>query len=268
MAEFWERNRQFLTQVLGGAGVFLVLSYIVLGIGAESARDRKERKRLIERGTLLQRQFSDHGGLPEGSVKRLEKALAERRDDICIAVPGNLADQRNLATHFLKQKEYECARLDQIAEEQHVNVKMNLSDIDFHQRDTDDAEKYEEHWGELACLTRFLEAVLKAQFSEVLSVVIEGVETEIVRDEPAWSIVRYGVSVEVVGRFEHVVTLYAALTRPKTFLFLKTAELRPRKGGIDGELEGTLTAWGIRLLKTKERKQARRSRTTPRRYKR
>ena len=265
MNEFWERNRHFLTQVLGAAGVFLVLSYVALRFGAESDRDRRDRERLIERGTLLQRQSSDRAGLPEGSVAKLDRALGELTDAVCITIPGDLAEQRNLATHFLKRKAYECARLDQIAEEKRVNVKVNLTDVDFHQRDTDDLENSEEHWGVLASLSRLMEAVFRSGFSEVLSVVIEGTRTEPVTGDPTWSIVRYGVTVELVGHSGDFMKFYAALSRPKAFLRLETETLRPRQGGTEGELQGSVTGWGVRLVKTKERAKPE---PTVRRYKR
>jgi hypothetical protein len=251
MAEFLERNRQFLTQVLCGAGAFLVLSYFVLSFGAESERERRTRLRLLERKKTLQRTFSDRSGLPEGSVRELEKALAARAADVCVSVPADLAAQRSLATHFLKQKESACADLSQRADQEAVDIKVALSGVDFHQRDTDGPEKYEEHWAALACFRRVMAAVIASGFDAVLSITVEGVRTEPVPGQPEWSVAHHGVTVELVGRFEDFVRLHAAVNEPGKFVVLETTSLKRRVASTDNELMGTVTAWAVRLIETK-----------------
>lgn len=251
--EFWERNKPFLVHVLGGAGVFLVLSYFVLGLGSESAKERKLRKALTDRGAALQRQFGDRGGKPAGSIADSERELGAKIVEMCVRVPPDLAASQRLPTRFLAEKERECAELNRLASQAAVDVKVGLSSVDFHDDGTQDAEKYEEHWAALACFRRLLEAVIRSEFDEVAGVVVEGTETTPVPGDPAWSIARHGVTVEVNGPFQSFVKLYAELHQAGRFLQVDTVSLRPRPGDAEGVLQGTLTGWALRLVKTKER---------------
>ena len=74
MNDFWEQNKDFITKILSGAAVFLILSWIVLGLGAESDKERRERKGLMNRRSeLLQQHLQEHGELPSGEDDDLDE---------------------------------------------------------------------------------------------------------------------------------------------------------------------------------------------------
>lgn len=252
MGEFWDRNRNFLTQILGGAGAFLVLAVFAVRLGGESDRDRKLRQQLIARGTELQRRAGDRGGFSEGGIRELEKALAARIADVCVSLPSELPAER-LPTQFLKEKEQACATISQLADRHSVGIKVSLSAVDFHERDSDGVDKYEEHWSALAAFKRLLEAAIEAGVSEVLSIVVEGGRIEPLAEEPEWAIGRYGVTAEIVGPFKSFVSLYGNVNRPGKLLVLETTSLRRRIAGSDDLVQGTVSGWGIRLVRTPAR---------------
>ena len=251
--EVWEQNRPFLVRVLGGAAVFLIIAYFVLSLGSESAADRRRRTALTARATALHRQFGDRGGFPSGSLGQIEKALEARIAEVCARVPPDLAKSPRLPTRFLQEKERECTDLNRLASQAAVDIKVALSSVDFHDDGTADVDRYEAHWATLACFKRLIEAVIRAGFAQIVTVVVEGMETEEVTGEPAWSIARYGVKVEVTGRFQDFLNLYAELHQAGRFLVVEMNGIRQLPGTTDGMLQGTVTGWAVRLVKTKER---------------
>jgi hypothetical protein len=252
-SEYWERHRQFFNHVLAGAGIFLVLAFVTMSFGSEGDRDRKRRRSLLDQVRTLQARVGGRGGLPAGSLEEVEEALRDRAREVGIEVPQDLAKERSLPTRFLAEKDAACAELSRRAAGAGVDIKVNLTAVDFHQRDTDDAVQYAEHWGTLACFKRILEAAIGAGFPEILAVACESPARAPVPGEARWALARYGVRVDLVGTFEDFVRLYAAVNGPGKFVHLELESLRRR--GVDGEglLQGQITAWAVRLVEETER---------------
>ena len=87
MLELWEKHREFLTQVLSGAGIFLVLAYVVMRFGSEGSKERDELKRLTKRIADYQRGAAGKDAPGQGGVENLRRSLDTRAVELCVGVP-------------------------------------------------------------------------------------------------------------------------------------------------------------------------------------
>jgi len=250
LSDFWERNRSFLTPILAGAAVFLVLAYIALSFGSESEAQRRRRRALMARVSALQRRVVDSGGLSQETVAEAEKELADRIAKLCVPVPTDLERQgAEMPTRFIAAKEELCARLTRLASQEGVQLQQNLSSVDFHQRETDDALRYAAHWATLRCFERLLEAAIRARFSQVLSVVCEPEAVVPIPGDRKWGLARAGITVQLSGSYDSVLKLFKEVLQPGRFVDLELVSLRtaPQRAESGGLL-AKVTGWGMRLV--------------------
>ncbi len=252
MIELWEKHREFLTQVLSGAGIFLVLAYVVMRFGAEGPRERDEIKKLTARIAEYQRGAGGKDLPARGGTDGLQKSLAMRVAELCVGVPEKPAGETSLRTSFLKAKARVCEVLDRRATEEAVDVKTNLASVDFHESATDGAEEYEERWASLESFRRLADALIVSGFSEVKAVICEppvGVE---IPGEPGWTLMRYGIRADVSGAYGDFVALFDEVNQPQKFVAVTVNALRPKPGETGGELLGTVTGHGLRLVRSRD----------------
>ncbi len=254
MGELWERNKQFITRVAAGAAVFLILAYIVLGIGSESDAERKRRVNLKTKYANLQKQKNSQGGLIEGSTDELFQQLTKRVDELCVGVPRDLEKETRLSIRFVADRQKFCRDLQSMASEAAVIMKPNLQAVDFHERETDGVPEYTEHWAALESFKRLLQAVIRSGFFEIQSVVCDPVERTVIQDDPDWSLARYGVSVEVCGTIDSFLKLYTLVHEPRRFVSVCVGKIRRESDEAPERLEGVITAWGLRIEKTEDKR--------------
>ena len=139
-----------------------------------------------------------------------------------------------------------------MAAEAAVVVKQELKTVDFHERETDGVDEYTEHWASLESFKRVLEAAIKSGFFDINSVVCDPVQRTVLKDDPGWSLARYGVSVEVCGTMDSFLKLYTQVHKPRKFVSLCIDRIRRDADAPPERLEGVVTAWGLRIEKTRE----------------
>lgn len=251
MDDFWERNKDFITRILAGAAVFLVLYWIVSSFGAESDAERRDRKDLMSRRTERLQQHRDRGGLSSSSTEELMKALKQRGNDVCVGVPADLDKEPRLPVRFVADKQRVARELVQLASDAAVSVTANLQSVDFHERNADDLERYREHWSALESFKRILEGMIKSGFYEIQAVTCDPVQRIVLKDDPEWSLARYGICVEAVGRYDSFAALAGQVNKPGKFVMVYIDKLKQKTGDKPDVLEGVVTGWGLRLEKTK-----------------
>lgn len=254
--ELWEKHREFLTQILSGAGVFLVLAYIVMSFGAEGQKERDELKRLTARIAEYQRGTAGRDAPARGGIEGLQKSLSLRVAELCVGVPETLAGDTSLFTSFLGAKARVCETLDRRATEEAVDVKTSLASVDFHERATDGAAEYEERWASLESFRRLLDALIASGFSEIKTVVCEPPVAAEIPGEPGWALMRYGIRADVSGSYGDFVALFAEVNQAQKFVAVTVNALRPRPGETSGELMGTVTGHGLRLVRSRDAEDA------------
>ncbi|HAK94014.1 MAG TPA: hypothetical protein DCM87_03140 [Planctomycetes bacterium] len=251
MLELWEKHREFLTQVLSGAGIFLVLAYIVMRFGAEGQKERDELKRLTKRIADYQRGVAGKDAPARGGTEGLRKSLAMRAAELCAGVPETPAGETSLPTSFLRAKDRVCDGLNRRATEEAVDVKIDLKGVDFHERATDGAEEYGERWASLESFRRLVDALIASGFSEIKAVVCEPPVAAAIPGEPEWTLMRYGIRADVSGAYGDFVALFDEVNQAQKFVAVTVNALRPKPGETGGELMGTVTGHGLRLVKSR-----------------
>ncbi|HNR99603.1 MAG TPA: hypothetical protein PKX48_08355 [Planctomycetota bacterium] len=251
MLELWEKHREFLTQVLSGAGIFLVLAYVVMRFGSEGSKERDELKRLTKRIADYQRGAAGKDAPGQGGVENLRRSLDTRAVELCVGVPEAPAGDTSLLTSFLKAKARVCEGLDRRATEEAVDVKTNLASVDFHERATDGAEDFAERWASLESFRRLMEALIAARFAEIKAVVCEPPVAAEIPGEPQWKLMHYGIRADVSGGYGDFVALFDEVNQAQKFVAVTVNALRSKPGGTGGELTGTVTGHGLRLVKSR-----------------
>ncbi len=249
MVELWEKNREFLTQVLSGAGVFLVLAYIVMRFGVEGAKERQEMKDLTARIAELQRGAGGKEAFARGGVEALQKSLTARAGELCVSIPEKLADETSLLRRFVAAKEQVGTVLDRRATEEAIEVGVKLKSVDFHENANEGAAEYEDRWASLESFRRLVDALISAGVGEIKSVRCEPPVRKEIPGEPGWALAQYPITVDVTGRYADFVALFDEVNQPQKFLQVTLTTLRPKPGETGSELMGTVTGRGIRLVR-------------------
>ena len=255
LSAMWEKHKKFLTVVVSGSAVFLLLVFFADSYRGEAARVESRNR---QKATQLENQMNELDFSYYNTIKRAdsgEERLTNLLDKVVISKAPGVSDPKGNAADpdidFRKRKEAIWNSSGERAKR--INLSFPASgDVDFDLSGDLTEQEWRDRYLQLTVLDWVFEAAVDLGIRGIEELSPEGVETEVIPGTKKDVLVRYPITAVWQMTFDQVLQLIARFQRDGKYLGVEVIELRREANDPVGILRAELRFVGLDVGEARE----------------